>query len=486
MAAFGEVNGIPFSVNQRETMKNTKLARLLRRLSDPEVDEFGAYLRAFYAGEEAPLALFEQLRLFHPNFEAEQLEKSQLAVRLGLRTRQSGKRISNLASQLYGRALDFLAWRKFLAEENKFDYYRLAMEAAREKKLEQEFFQLSCKAEAWLEEAPAGAWRPMQRLRLAHYRYYYTPAQKWQTENRPIEEAAIELQYFSYTAGLKYYCELKSRALAMQEKGGELETYRPAENASIESAFAPARLYALCAQLLDNDTDENYESFYRAFMARAEPLDKEDEHILLGYLINAVARRVPADEKRWAPRAFHLYQHGLERNILITDGYLSDSTFHNIVHLACALQELEWADRFVQTYAGLLVEDGRASTINLALARIAFERSDFDRTLELLMGLEFKNYPFAIQAKLLRVRCYYEKGEGLAFESLLKSYDAFLSRNKVVNKEATLAAFRNFLKILRLMAGGNHSRSQLEQAIGEQDHLVCRHWLEHKVQSLPE
>lgn len=467
-------------------MENSKLAELLRTLNPAEMAGFRAYLRAFHANEEAPLSLFAYLEAFFPAFKAKELEKPYIEKALGLPPSAGNKRVSNEGSKLYGWLLDFLAWQKFRLEENKFEYYLMLMKLLQEKKLEKEFRRTAQKASTWLEGQPAATCRPLQRMQLAHQKYYQTLSNKLKPDNEDIGEAATQLQHFYYTSNLKYWCELRSRSLALQEEEPGFERFGHLEAAGIEQDFVLARLYSLCGKLLKDEKDEDFERFYEAFFANEKPLDKEDEHIFLGYMINFAARRLLQEEQPWQKRAFQLYQYGLGKGALITDGYLSDMTFHNIVHVACGLGELGWAKNFAGQYAGSLVEDGRDSTISLALARIEFEQSNFEGTLELLRGLEFKNYAFAIQAKLLQVRCFYETGADLAFDSLIKSYDTFLSRNKVINKEATLAAYRNFLKILKMLAAGNHSRKQIEAAIDECELMVCKSWLKRKLQSLPE
>ena len=63
-------------------MENSKLARLLRTLSPSEVKGFDAYLRAFHAGEEVPIALFGHLRPFYPAFKAKELDKGRIEQEL--------------------------------------------------------------------------------------------------------------------------------------------------------------------------------------------------------------------------------------------------------------------------------------------------------------------------------------------------------------------------------------------------------------------
>ena len=446
---------------------------------------FGAYLKAFHGGEWAPVALYEYLKSFHPTFRAKELEKGRIEKKLGFPYTKGHKRVSNEASKLYSWLLDFLAWQQFRSEENKFEYYLMAMQALREKKQEQAFFSLAKRASAWLDEAPASTWKPLHYMKLAHFKYYSTFTPKWKTEQESIGEAASQLQRFYYLANLKYVCELRSRSRALQEQESIVEKYRLKDPAHSMEHLLVARLYTLCEKMLEHDTDENYHNFYNAFISNKEPLDKEDEHVLLTYLTNAVARRLPRDEPQWIRQALKLYQYGLDKGVLITDGYLSDLTFHNIIQLACGVQELAWAKQFVEAYAGFLVEEGRESTIKLARARIAFEQGDFSVPLELLNELEFKDHSFALQSKVLQVQCFYELKEREALEGFVKSFDNFLLRNKVVNKQVMLKASRNFLKVLKMLAGGR-PRRKIEAALEKYDHLVCKSWLKRKVQSLPE
>ena len=466
-------------------MKNSKLVKLLSVLSTSEMDGFGAYLKAFHGGEGAPVSLYEYLRPFHPAFPAKELEKGRIEKKLGLPHTNGHKRVSNEASKLYAWLLDFLAWEKFRSEENKFEYFRMLLQSLREKKQEQAFFSVAQKASDWLDEAPASACKPLQYMQLGHSKYYYTPTKKWETRQEGIEEVATQLHHFCYTANLKYVCELRSRARALQEKESIAEKYRLKDLAHSEQHLVLARLYSLCEKMLEHDTDENYQNFYDAFLSNEGLLDKEDEHVLLTYLINAIARRLPRDQEQWGRPAFMLYQHGLDKGVLITDGYLSDITFHNIIQLASGVQELQWAEWFVGVYADFLVAEGRDSTLKLARARIAFEQGDFSKPLELLRELEFKDYSFTLQAKVLQARCFYELGERELLDAFMKSFDLSLLRNKVVNKKGALNAYRNFLKVLKKLADG-HSRRKIEAALEKYDHLVCKSWLKCKLQSLPE
>lgn len=467
-------------------MENSKLVRLLRTLSPSEVKGFDAYLRAFHAGEEVPIALFGHLRPFYPAFKAKELDKGRIEQELGLAQTEKHKRVSNEASKLYAWLLNFLAWEKFRSEEHKPERYFMAMEALREKKLEQEFFSLAKRTSAWLDKTPASAWKPLHYMRLAHYKYYYTPTQKWKTDNGGIEEAAAQLHHFFNTANLKYLCELRSRARALQEEKGTVERYKLPDAVHSGQVFMLARLYGLCEKMLEKDDDEHFDDFYKAFESNKAPLGKEDEHVLLTYLMNAIARRLPRDQERWAPQAFRLYQRALEKGLLITDGYLSDLTFHNIIQLACGVHDLPWAEQFIEKYAGFLVEEGRDSTIALARARIAFEQADFEQPLELLSGIEFKDHSFSLQAKLIQVRCFYELEEAEALDSFIKSFGLFLLRNKVVNKQGALKAYQNFLKVLKMMAGPKPSRRKIEAEMEKYDQLVCKSWLKSQLESLPE
>ena len=466
-------------------MENSKLVKLLSVLSASEMDGFGAYLAAFHCGEWAPVALYEYLKPFYPAFRAKELGKGSIEKKLGLPHTKGHKRVSNEASKLYGWLLDFLAWQQFHSEENKFEYYRMALQALREKKQEQAFFSLAKRASAWLDEAPASTWKPLNYMKLAHYKYYSTATRKWKTKQASIGEVANQLQRFFDLAHLKYRCELRSRSKALQEEEPIAENYNPKDLARSEQHAVLVGLYSLCERMLENDTDKNYDNFYNAFIHNEKPLDKEDEHVLLSYLINAVARRLPQDEPRWIWQALKLYQYGLDKGVLITDGYLSDLTFHNIIQLACGVRELTWAKLFVEAYAGFLVEEGRESTIKLAQARIAFEEGDFSGPLELLNELEFKDHSFALQSKVLQVQCFYELKEREALEGFVKSFDNFLLRNKVVNKQVMLKASRNFLKALKMLAGGR-PRRKIEAALEKYDHLLCKSWLKRKLQSLPE
>jgi hypothetical protein len=84
-----------------------------------------------------------------------------------------------------------------------------------------------------------------------------------------------------------------------------------------------------------------------------------------------------SDPKVWGKKLHELNKALLEKDIHIINNAMSPPNFLNIVNVASAASDLDWAIGFVAKYAQYLPQKVREENVLVAEAIIAFERKDF-------------------------------------------------------------------------------------------------------------
>ena len=56
---------------------------------------------------------------------------------------------------------------------------------------------------------------------------------------------------------------------------------------------------------------------------------------------------------------FSLYKLGVEHDCLVESGYISATTFNNVVYVACELEEYDWAESFIDKHVPFLSYDNK-------------------------------------------------------------------------------------------------------------------------------
>lgn len=179
-------------------------------------------------------------------------------------------------------------------------------------------------------------------------------------------------------------------------------------------------------------------------------------------------------------RAFELYRSGVETKILLENDNLSRYTFLNTVSSALKVGEFDWAEKFVENFQQYLEEKQRHGTVNFGLARLFFEKGEYDTAQRYLVAFEYDDMLQNIVAKTMLLKIYYEQDEFDAFESLLESLRIYLQRKEALDPTRK-AAYKNMISLMKKMLHLNiYSKPQKEkfrEMATQTNPLAEREWL---------
>ena len=239
-------------------------------------------------------------------------------------------------------------------------------------------------------------------------------------------------------------------------------------------------------------------AYYHTFLALSRP--KESEHFLalkdllfnqadafspeelrnLFLLsINYCIKRYNEGNKSYLKEEFLLFKEGFRRNLFMQEGYLSPFSFRNSVTLALVLKEYDWVDQFIGQYAPLLPPEQRENLRTFSLARLAFERQEFEKAMDFLRQTDYSDLLLSLAAKSIQIKVYYSLGEEDLLDYHLKAMRAYIRRKKVMgyHREHYLNLVNFTQKMLDTPTFEKEKRGQLIQQVKETRRVAEKAWL---------
>jgi hypothetical protein len=326
------------------------------------------------------------------------------------------------------------------------------------------------------------------------FRQYQLRLEYWEVFQRSERGGETNLKELGDTFGAFVAASVLRQGCAMLAKPGNQESvqmlaYLPETLTAAEDGkfdHVPAVLvYFRCFKMLSGDEPQAHFSALRAILEQHWMLFPQHEtRDIYVAAINFCIRQLNAGIRSYIREALDLYRSGLERNIIFEDGHLSKYTYNNILLLALASEEWDWAQQFLEDYRSALPQRDRDSAYRYNLATYYFRKKDYSRAQEILRHVEFRDTFYNLDARRMLVRIYFDTGESAALESLLDSFTIYLRRKRAslgYHKDLNLNFVRFVKSILRLQSGDDVSRKDLKEKILEAKYLAEREWLLGKI-----
>lgn len=181
---------------------------------------------------------------------------------------------------------------------------------------------------------------------------------------------------------------------------------------------------------------------------------------------------------------FELYQLGLDSEILLDgNGQLSPSAYKNIVAVGLKLKEFNWTVDFIKVYAEKLEDQYQKDYLNLSLAKFYFAREEYDKVLEYLIGIDYKDIFVVLDARTHLLKTYYEMDEFDVLTSQLESFKHFILRRKEIayHNENYLNIIKYIKRLTKQIGTNKKEKEKFREKIVNEKVLTEKSWLLEKV-----
>lgn len=303
-------------------------------------------------------------------------------------------------------------------------------------------------------------------------------------ENNDALESAIESLSVSFVAQLlRLACRVlsESNVTSQQYDLPFLSSVLVALEQGQYRDIPVVQLYYYSFLTLKNwDREDYFETLQRLVKKHLYVLPQEEALDLYLILINFCIRKSNKGETFYARAALQFYQQAMDDGTLLEHGFLSHFNYSNIFKLGLKMQQLDWAQQFLEQYKKYLHPTNRESHYQYNMAIFYYWKKEYAEAMNLLRGLHFKGILFNLNVRRMLLRIYYEMGEIEVLDSLLKSFRAYINRH-VYLTDYHRALNKNLIKFVAKMLKSNLKeddvRAKLQAEIEVTVYVAEKHWL---------
>lgn len=320
-----------------------------------------------------------------------------------------------------------------------------------------------------------------------HLQRYHLHFEQWEAQHRIGRKDATQLAAANEAFDLFVAIKALRHGCATLDQPGLLApeqiAWLPETLAAVESgryAQAPVvQAYYRCFKIMQTGQETHFSPLKTLLADHEDLLPPQELRDLYLVAVNFCIKKLNTGSKHYIREALDLYRTGLDRQVIQDNGVLAKPTYQNILLLAIAEEEWDWARDFLEKYQSLLPSGERHNTYHFNLALYYFRKRDYPAAQEILRRVEFRDVFHNLDARRMLVRIYYDKGEFQALDSLLHSFRIYLQRHRNIGYHRDLNA--NFVRmvhrLLTLEPGDTATREKLRRRIAEEPYLAEREWL---------
>ena len=475
-------------------MKNYILIDLLRTLSGRELKHFERFLEANTNKEPNDVkSLFNYLKKYHPIFKGREVERKYSASRV-FKADTEEKALKKMDNSKLGlrKLLElFLAQEEVKKQKKEYDF--LLLSVLRDRGLDDYFFRKIDRIEKeWTKNPEPGIKHIHDIYRLKEMRFSHPNYDFSKVESGPQMLLEIFEQYY---IAVKLYWTLCAYNTNNFFANREVDLIIPIESVlefiNIKALENPQ--IKLLSEIFNTFVNKDFENYWMLKSSCLEQLDNytdAEKHSLIAFLSTIGFKNYRLGNNAFIEELFQLSCLLIEKDLLVENGYIANDVFIEIVNNACVAQKLEWVEGFIDKYLVFIKENERADVGRLTRATLYFNKQDYQQVLDELCKLNFHNIVYSVQARAILLRAYFELADDydLLFSDLVKSFNAFLTRDSTTAKslsELHKEGFINFIKFTNTLHKNRQTNTfdfiALKEEILACTNLVYRSWLLSKI-----
>lgn len=281
--------------------------------------------------------------------------------------------------------------------------------------------------------------------------HYYGSADR--TNEEHIFKLHEGLDSYYWYKKLKYTCELLNRQSIFKKEYdvGSFETVLTTLPKEYLTSNVLTQTYYEVYLFLKDQSNNRFEDLKGKLVLLKDKVEHQELRDLYIFLQNYCIKMVNQGSELHRKELFEIYQVQLENKLLLKDGQLYLFDYKNIATLGITLGELEWTSHFTKVYTPYLSKKYQKMAESYNMARIYFERKEYREAQKLLHQNIYTDVYYALGARSVLLKTYFEQEEFYFLESAVQSFKIFLRRSKIIT-ETQRVAYLNFANVIYQLA----------------------------------
>ena len=457
-------------------MNNSKIVSVLRTFSKIEMKEFEKFVSSSYYNKGRNyLPLMAVLKKFHPKFDDDKLTPQYIYGILFPGKEFNRQIIWNQTSSLFHLAEEYLAhhWLK----RNLFEKDALISGEYKNRKLAGLHLNKIKEMEKLLEKSgiEGNYFRNKARIQKKLADHYHMLDMQHLLCDNILKKGEYEV--ISYVKGLSdIMIDLAANAFMFN---ANYDFNIPAEfinNLNLKELIEYARknkyehsemleIYYRMIELVINIKDtSNYFRLMELFKENHNRLSLQEKNDIITAMTNyCVTRSNETYEGQVNFRGMLFELNKLRLEIESESAGLPGSKilFLQILRNALAINEIDWAQDYINKYVPKLKKSHQKPMYSLAMGLLNFRKSNFNDILSLLKDIKFIDVRDKLLVKSLAIRTYFELGETEMVLYQIDSMRHFLSHNDKINN-ASKKLYSEFLNFMGRIISYKDKRNKSE------------------------
>ncbi len=247
-------------------------------------------------------------------------------------------------------------------------------------------------------------------------------------------------------------------------------------------------VYKLVVNILQNPAEESlFVELLQKLEDIGDSLSVADYRECCFIAQNYCALKINEGKSEYYNRANEIFKIMVKRGALIEDGQLAEGIYKNIITTGLRAGEHKWVEQFIEEYSWYLPPAIRENAYAYNLANLYSHLKDYNRAMEVLRSVEYTDVTYALGAKTILLRIYYEQGEYMALDSLIDSFKIYLRRNKQISKNLQ-KEYNNFLNLVKKLTtirpGDKKALAEFKERVLASSYNTPKKWLKDKIAEL--
>lgn len=477
-------------------MKQYRLIQNLQLLKVEELKEFDKWLNSRWCNTNGKIVdLFSLLRRYYPDFTSLRLTKRFLFSKLYPEKVYNDRWVRNLMSELNHALQQFYIDAAF--KRDTVLRQQLLIQSLLARDNPQAAIQLSTELLDQIGGKEILSSEEFLAIFLLNDQLYYQPNTTYRQEQfggHLLRKANTALDDFYLLNKLRLYSELKERDRLNEEKDTNTDLlvlrYLFEQKPQIATDWYLHRL-----NYEGEKTIQDVEQLISLYKDNFHSMSVRDQQLQLWYLINDCSQVYKQGFSEVLSRILDLYKFGMAKNLLITNGKLTESTYLNIVGVSNALGDFRYVQEFIFQYTCYLPRNVRGDAEIWAKAHCYYHQGFLEDALNELTRHEFEKKIFIHRARILELQIYFEiylKDESYytLFNSNCSSLEGKMRRESRLSEKNSQAIIRliQYVRSLgKLLWNPNTTLKDLEKLttnLKAETNIQGTIWLETKIKYL--
>lgn len=481
-------------------MKSSRIVRLIEILPKKKKEKFLLFAQSPYFNQHKKT--IDLLKLILSQIDKKNnkgLEKEVVFKKLFPTSAFEEQQLHNLMSSLKKLYNKFMAVQYM--EEQEYQEQLFLLEAANKQNLGDFLKNRGKQLDKILEKTPSQDTGYLYaKYRMNKLIGFYIAEYEDRTDSKLLQEMLDNFNYFYVAEMLENCCHLRANMIAFNSQFNfrflnDLLAYLD-ENWDDYKEIPSIELYhTILMSLMDGETTIHYNKLKDILENKTDKLSAKEGHDLYRFSYNYCIQRINAGISEYIYELFELYKTGLDTGLILQNGILSEWDYKNIATLGCNLKEFEWTKNFIESYNIKLHPSRQENAYKFNMANLFYNSKNYDKTLELLINVEFPDVKYNLNTNFLILRTLYAMNNTEFCLHRIEAFRIYVMRSRKMTTDqkrgyTNLLRFAKKLVLLRPQANTYSEKSfseklkALKQKLVNAKNVINKFWLLEELEKL--